>query len=97
MNFTPLLDRVVVFPDPTEEKTEAGIILSEQNKSSKIPIAGTVAVVGPGRTENGTLVPTTVKRGDRVMWTKYVGSFIILNGEQYVLMRESDISGVISE
>lgn len=92
--FTPLHDRVLIDPTPVEEKTESGIILA-QSETNKTPTRGTVVAVGPGRTENGVLVPMTVKPGDLVMWSKFAGSIIELGGSKFLLMRESDISGVI--
>ena len=89
----PLGDRVVVKPQAAEEKTESGIIIPDTAKEK--PQRGTVVAVGPGRVENGTKVDMTVKENDSILYGKYAGTEITLDGEDYLIMRESDILGVV--
>jgi chaperonin GroES len=93
--FTPTLDRVLIDPTPVEEISEGGIILA-QSETNKTPTQGTVVAIGPGRTENGVRVPMQTKLGDVVVWSKFAGSTIELGGRSYLIMRESDISGIVS-
>lgn len=94
MGFTPLSDRVLIAPDPVEETTEGGIIL-QQTDTNASPTKGEVITMGPGRYDNGKLLPMGVKIGDRVIWTKFAGSHITVDGDDFLLMRESDITGVL--
>ena len=93
MNVRPLADRVIVKPIEAEEKTKSGIVLPDTAKEK--PQEGEVVAVGPGRYEDGKLVPMNVKQGDRVLFAKYAGTEIKLDGEEYLIMRESDILGII--
>ena len=95
-NFSPLLDRVLVDPAPVEEKTEGGIIMPG-SASNTTPTVGTALAIGPGRTENGVLIPMSVCIGDRVTWSKFAGTHIDINGRRLLLMRETDIAGIITE
>lgn len=95
MNFTPLLDRVLIDPTPAEEKTQGGIILA-QTATNQTPTTGTVIAIGPGRYDNGVPIQMTVKPGDVVTWGKFAGSHITLGNVEFLLMRESDISGILS-
>jgi chaperonin GroES len=89
----PLADRVVVKPIEAEEKTKGGIVLPDTAKDK--PQEGEVIAVGPGRIlENGTKIPPEVKVGDRVIYSKYSGSEIKVEGEEYLIVRESDILAV---
>lgn len=90
----PLGDRVVVKPEPAEEKTSSGLFIPDTAKEK--PQRGTVVSVGPGRVENGTKVDMSVKEGDAVLYGKYAGTEITLDGEDYLIMRENDILGVVS-
>ncbi|MEX0773270.1 MAG: co-chaperone GroES [Balneolales bacterium] len=90
---TPLSDRVLVQPDTAEEKTSSGIIIPDTAKEK--PQRGTVVAVGPGKVENGTKIEMSVKSGDKVLYGKYAGTELELDGEDYLIMRESDILGVI--
>lgn len=90
---TPLSDRVLVQPDTAEEKTSSGIIIPDTAKEK--PQRGTVVAVGPGKVENGTKIEMSVKSGDKVLYGKYAGTELELDGEEYMIMRESDILGVI--
>lgn len=92
----PLADRVVVKPAEAEEKTAGGIILPDTAKEK--PIEGTVVAVGPGKTsDDGKLIKPEVKVGDRVLYGKYSGTEVTIDGEEYLIMRESDIFGIINK
>ncbi|MGQ9797769.1 MAG: co-chaperone GroES [Ignavibacterium sp.] len=92
----PLADRVIIKPAEAEEKTAGGIILPDTAKEK--PIEGTVVAVGPGRiTDEGKLIKLEVKVGDRVLYGKYSGTEITIEGEGYLIMRESDIFGIINK
>ncbi|NLA58911.1 MAG: co-chaperone GroES [Firmicutes bacterium] len=93
MKVKPLADRVIVKPIEAEEKTKSGIVLPDTAKEK--PQEGEVVAVGPGRYEDGKLVPMNVKQGDRVLFAKYAGTEIKMDGEEYLIMRESDILGII--
>ena len=90
----PLADRVVVKPEPAEEKTQSGLYIPDTAKEK--PQRGTIIAVGQGRVENGTHIDMTVKEGDTVLYGKYAGTEINLDNEDYLIMRESDILGVVS-
>ena len=92
--FRPLHDRVVVRRVESEEKTAGGIIIPDTAKEK--PSEGEVVAVGPGaRDEAGKLVPLDVKAGDRVLFGKWSGTEVKLNGEDLLIMKESDIMGII--
>ena len=94
MKFRPLHDRVVVKRIDAEEKTAGGIIIPDTAKEK--PSQGEVVAVGPGaRDEKGTLVPLDVKKGDRILFGKWSGTEIKLDGEDLLIMKESDIMGII--
>ena len=94
MKFRPLHDRVVVKRIDAEEKTAGGIIIPDTAKEK--PMEGEVVAVGPGaRGEDGTLHPLDVKPGDRVLFGKWSGTEIKLDGEDLIIMKESDIMGVL--
>ena len=96
MKFRPLHDRVVVKRIEAEEKTAGGIIIPDTAKEQ--PQQGEVVSVGPGgRDEAGKLIPIDVKPGDRVLFGKWSGTEIKLDGVEYLIMKESDIMGVIDE
>ncbi len=91
----PLADRVIVKPNPAEEKTKSGIILPDTAKEK--PIEGTVIAVGPGKvTEDGKKIELSIKEGDKVLYGKYSGTEVTVDDEEYLIMRESDIFGVIN-
>jgi chaperonin GroES len=90
VNIKPLADRVVVEPAPAEEKTAAGIIIPDTAKEK--PQKGTIVAVGPGKKDE----PLTVKVGDKVLYGKYAGTEITIDGKEYLIMRESDIYAIIS-
>ena len=94
MKFRPLHDRVVVKRIDAEDKTAGGIIIPDSAKEK--PSQGEITAVGPGaRDEKGTLVPLDVKKGDRILFGKWSGSEIKLDGEDLLIMKESDVMGVI--
>jgi len=93
--FRPLHDRAVVKRIEAEEKSAGGIIIPDTAKEK--PSQGEVVAVGPGgRDENGKLIPMGVKAGDRVLFGKWSGTEVKLDGEELLIMKESDIMGVIS-
>ncbi len=94
MSFRPLHDRVVVRRLDSEEKTAGGIIIPDSAKEK--PSEGEVVSVGPGaRDETGKIVTLDVKAGDRVLFGKWSGTEVKINGEDLLIMKESDIMGVI--
>ena len=94
MKFRPLHDRVVVRRVEQEEKTAGGIIIPDTAKEK--PMEGEVVAVGPGaRDENGKLIPLDVKAGDRILFGKWSGTEVKIDGEELLIMKESDIMGVI--
>src|SRR4030081_3068347 len=94
MKFRPLHDRVVVKRVEVEGKTKGGIIIPDTAKEK--PMEGEIVAVGPGaRDEKGTLVPLDVKKGDRILFGKWSGTEIKLDGEDLLIMKESDIMGII--
>ena len=96
MKFRPLHDRVVVTRIDAEDKTKGGIIIPDTAKEK--PSEGEVIAVGPGgRDEAGKLIPIDVKAGDRVLFGKWSGTEVKIDGVEYLLMKESDIMGVLVE
>ena len=94
--FRPLHDRVVVKRVEAEEKSKGGIIIPDTAKEK--PQQGEVVAVGPGgRDENGKLTPLDVKEGDRVLFGKWSGTEVKLDGVEYIIMKESDIMGIVDE
>jgi chaperonin GroES len=96
MKFRPLHDRVVVKRIEAEEKTAGGIIIPDTAKEK--PQQGEVVAVGPGgRDEAGKLVPIDLQVGDRVLFGKWSGSEVKIDGTEYLIMKENDIMGVLVE
>ena len=94
MKFRPLHDRVVVHRVESEEKTAGGIIIPDTAKEK--PQEGEVVAVGPGaRDESGKLVPLDVKAGDRILFGKWSGTEVKIDGQDYLIMKESDVMGII--
>ena len=94
MKFRPLHDRVVVKRVAEEEKTKGGIIIPDTAKDK--PMEGEVVAVGPGaREEKGALVAPDVKAGDRILFGKWSGTEVKLDGVEYLIMKESDIMGIL--
>jgi len=89
----PLHDRVVVKRIEGEERTKGGIIIPDTAKEK--PQEGRVVAVGPGRSEDGKVIKPDVKAGDRILFGKYSGTEVVLDGEEHVIMREEDILGII--
>jgi chaperonin GroES len=96
MAFRPLHDRVLIRRVESEEKTEGGIIIPDTAKEK--PMEGEVVAAGPGaRSEDGKLQPMDVRAGDRVLFGKWSGTEVKLDGEELIIMKESDIMGVIAQ
>jgi chaperonin GroES len=96
MKFRPLHDRVVVRRIEEDEKTSGGIIIPETAKEK--PMQGEVLAVGPGeRNEKGQITPLDVKAGDRILFGKYSGTEVKMDGDELLIMKESDIMGVLEE
>ena len=96
MKFRPLHDRVVVKRIEEEQKTKGGIIIPDTAKEK--PMQGEVLAVGPGaRNEKGDLTPMSVQAGDRVLFGKWSGTEVKLDGDELLIMKESDIMGVLEE
>jgi chaperonin GroES len=93
--FRPLHDRVVVKRIEADEKTKGGIIIPDSAKEK--PSQGEVVAVGPGgRDETGKLIPMDIKAGDKVLFGKWSGTEVKLDGEELLIMKESDIMGVLA-
>lgn len=96
MKFRPLHDRVVLKRIEAEEKTSGGIIIPDTAKEK--PQQGEVVAVGPGgRDEAGKLIPIDLKAGDRVLFGKWSGTEVKIDGVEYLIMKESDVMGVLTE
>jgi chaperonin GroES len=96
MKFRPLHDRVVVKRIDPEEKSAGGIIIPDTAKEK--PSQGEITAVGPGgRDENGKLIPIDLEVGERVLFGKWSGTEFVLDGEDLLIMKESDIMGVLEE
>ena len=94
LKLNPLADRVILKPAEPEEKTKGGIILPDTAKEK--PVEGTIVAAGPGKVaENGELVKLSVKVGDKVLYGKYSGTEVTIEGEEYLIMRESDIFAIV--
>jgi chaperonin GroES len=90
----PLADRVVIKPSPAEEKSRGGIILPDTAKEK--PVVGEVVAVGPGKvTDDGKTVKPEVKVGDMVLYGKYSGNEVTIEGDDYLIMREADIFAIV--
>ncbi len=93
MKLEPLDDRVVVKPIEAEEKTKSGIVLPDTAKEK--PQQGEVIAVGPGKFENGERVPMDVKKGDRVIYSKYGGTEIKIEGDEHLILSQRDILAIV--
>jgi len=93
MNIKPLADRVVVKALEAVEKTKGGIYVPDTAKEK--PQEGEIMAVGPGRTEDGKLIKPEVKKGDKVLYGKYPGTEVTVDGEDYLIMRESDVLAIV--
>ena len=95
MKFRPLHDRVLVERVEEDDKTASGIIIPDTAKEK--PMQGKIIAVGSGsRDETGKLVPLDVKAGDTILFGKYAGTDVKIDGSEYLIMRESDIFGVVA-
>ena len=94
MKFRPLHDRVVVRRIESEDRTAGGIIIPDTAKEK--PQEGEVVAVGPGgRDESGKLIPLDVKAGDRILFGKWSGTEVKIDGTEYLIMKESDVMGIV--
>ena len=96
MKIRPLQDRIVVKRIEEEEKTSGGIIIPDTAKEK--PMEGKVVAVGRGKlSEDGKLMPLDLKKGDRILFSKYAGTEVKIEGEEHLIMREDDVLGVIEK
>jgi chaperonin GroES len=95
MNIVPLSDRVIVERVDALEKSAGGLYIPDTAKEK--PQEGKVIAVGKGKKkEDGTIIPMDVKKGDRILFGKYSGNDVTVNGKEYIIMREEDILGILS-
>lgn len=95
MKLKPLGDRVVVKPGESEEVLKSGIVLPDTAKEK--PQEGTVVAVGSGRYEDGKKIPLEVKTGDKVIYSKYGGTEVKIEGEEYLILSERDVLAIIKK
>jgi chaperonin GroES len=96
MNLKPLDDRIVIKQSEAEEKTAGGIILPDSAKEK--PQIGKVVAIGPGKLlDDGKRANLSVKKNDEVIYAKYIGSDVEIDGEKYVILRESDVLGIVEK
>lgn len=95
VNIRPLHDKIIVRRDEAESQTESGIYLPESSKDK--PKSGTVEAVGDGKlnTETGERIPLTVKKGDRVLFTSYAGTEVKLDGQELLILEESEVLAIV--
>ncbi|MDQ3019276.1 MAG: co-chaperone GroES [Bacteroidota bacterium] len=94
MNIKPLSDRIIVKPAEAEEKTASGLIIPDTAKEK--PMKGEVIAVGAGKvSDDGKLTKMELKVGDKILYGKYSGTEVVIEGTEYLIMRESDVYGVI--
>jgi chaperonin GroES len=94
MKIKPLADRILVKPSPAEEKTASGIIIPDTAKEK--PMQGEVIAVGKGRiSDDGKVSPLELKVGDKILYGKYSGTEVTVDGDEYLIMRESDVYAII--
>lgn len=94
MKIKPLNDRILVLRTEEEEKTSGGIYIPDTAKEK--PLEGKVVAAGPGKVDDkGKIIPIAVKKGDKILFSKYAGTEIKLNGVEHLIMREDDILGII--
>ncbi|MCZ6775207.1 MAG: co-chaperone GroES [Ignavibacteria bacterium] len=94
MNMKPLADRVIVKPTPAEEKTKGGLIVPDTAKEK--PVIGEVIAIGPGKiTDDGKKITPEVRVGDKILYGKYSGTEVTVEGEEYLIMREADIFAIV--
>ena len=96
MDVRPLADRILVKRSEEEERTKGGIIIPDTAKEK--PVQGKVIAVGKGKvTEDGKVIPLEVKAGDKVLFGKYAGTEVKIDGEEQVIMREDEVLGIIKD
>jgi chaperonin GroES len=96
MKIRPLYDRLIVRRVAEEEKTKGGIIIPDTAKDK--PTEGEVVAAGKGKmTEDGKVIPMDVKKGDRILFSKYAGNEVKIDGVEYLIMREEDVLGIIEK
>jgi chaperonin GroES len=96
MNLKPLDDRIIIKQSEAEEKTAGGIILPDSAKEK--PQIGKVVAIGPGKLlDDGKRANMSVKKNDEVIYAKYIGSDVEIDGEKYVILRESDVLGIVEK
>jgi chaperonin GroES len=96
MKIRPLYDRIIVRRVAEEEKTKGGIIIPDTAKDK--PTEGEVVAAGKGKmTEDGKVIPMDVKKGDRILFSKYAGNEVKIDGTEYLIMREEDVLGIIEK
>ncbi len=96
MKVRPLHDRLIVKRSEEEEKTKGGIIIPDTAKEK--PVEGKVIAVGKGKTtEDGTTIPIEVKKGDRILFAKYAGTEVKIDGEEHLIMKEDDVLVIIEQ
>ena len=96
MKVRPLHDRLIVKRLEEEEKTKGGIIIPDTAKEK--PVEGKVLAVGKGKiTEDGTTIPIEVKKGDRILFAKYAGTEVKIDGEEHLIMKEDDVLAIIEQ
>ena len=96
MKIRPLQDRILVKRTEEEQKTEGGIIIPDTAKEK--PMEGKVVAVGKGKvSEDGKLMPLDLKKGDRILFSKYAGTDVKIEGKEHLIMREDDVLGVIEK
>jgi chaperonin GroES len=94
MKMKPLADRVVIKPSPADEKSKGGIILPDTAKEK--PVIGEVVAVGPGKvTDDGKKIAPEVRVGDKVLYGKYSGTEVTIDGDEYLIMREADVFAIV--
>lgn len=93
MKLKPLADRVIIKAVPSEERTKSGIIMPDTAKEK--PQEGEIVAVGPGKVEKGERIPMEVQVGDRVIYSKYAGTEVKYDGNEYLILRESDIQAIV--
>ena len=94
MKLKPLADRIVIKPSPADEKSRGGIILPDTAKEK--PVIGEVVAVGPGRvSDDGKKIALEVKVGDKVLYGKYSGTEVTIEGDEYLIMREADVFAIV--
>lgn len=91
----PLSDRMVIQPQEAETKTAGGILIPDSADKDK-PVQGVVVATGPGKYLDGKIHPLAVKNGDKVLYSKYSGTNIKLEGKEYLVIREEDVMGILA-